>query len=258
MTKFKKNIFIIATFLVIICLCLAVYFYINPAEQNINKTVAAETYLKDINSFVLTGKTNEEYQKKFKYNINKDLFAIGEDSYQRQKPSEDIIEEYKLENYTLENDKLANNLEKAIKDNFQINILKSSKNYNLFLIKINYKTFYYFDYISDLKTLENELLSRLNLISENDSSPETVANKYKAKVKSMQILDKYLTDYINQDEQKSYDLYLFSGKSSNNTQEVEAYLYQILGYHYDKFKNNFEQRIAKYTKNIDDEKVLEL
>ena len=204
MKKHKKIILIIAIFLVIVCLGLAIYFYINPAEIKLNSKKDAENYIEKINSFILKGKTNDEYNRIFKYKIDEELIILGEDAYQNKKPSKEIIKKYKLEDYVEEHEKLIKNLEEKIKENFDVKIVKTNDYEQKFNNTINIKTFYYSSYISDLKTIESDIvfLAVMDYTDTNLTEKEE-ADRYKAKVKAMKIIDEYLDRYVNKNIYRS-------------------------------------------------------
>lgn len=259
MKKHKKIILIIAIFLVIVCLGLAIYFYINPAEIKLNSKKDAENYIEKINSFILKGKTNDEYNRIFKYKIDKNLIILGEDAYQNQKPSKEIIKKYNLEEYVKEHEKLIKNLESKIKDNFDVKVMKTSDYENKFNNTINIKTFYYSSYISDLKTIESDIVFLAGMdYTDTNLTEKEEADRYKAKVKAMKIIDEYLDRYVNKNETLSIEVYLKDKKSSKCVNEIKWYLTNIVGYNYEKAPKYDSNRINEYVSKIGNKNVLDL
>lgn len=259
MKKHKIIILLIAIFLVIVCLGLAIYFYINPAEIKLNSKKNVENYIEKINSFILKGKTNDEYNRIFKYKIDEDLIILGEKAYQNKKPSKDIIKKYNLEEYVKEHDKLSKNLEEKIKENFEVKIQKIEKLADVFKATINYKTFYYSSYIEDLKALESNILFIVGIKYTNTNlSEKEEANRYKAKVKAMKIMDEYLDEYINKNETIILTLFLRQNNSSKYVNEIKWYLNNIVGYNYEKAPKYDANRINEYASKIGSKNVLDL
>lgn len=249
----KKIIALVASVLIIICLALALYFYLNPPEMKVESALEAEKYINEVNSLIIKGSSKKRIKKVLKFDLECELIMVGKDAYQRKRPADEIIQKYDLNSYAFEAERLSSNLEEKIKDNYSVKTIKTSKENNFYVSKINYQTFYYAAYVGDLKSLETEILAKTGLHYDDKSEKdEEIANKYKAKVKAMQILDKHLDNYINKNEKLSFDLYLMEGKSSQSKNEVKGYLYGILGYNYEKFELYNVTRINGYENEIDD------
>lgn len=253
----KKIGLILFSLVIVLSYFLAIFFYFNPREIQLEKETDVKKYLEKINDILIDGLMGDRVNKILKYDID-DFIMLGNDSYQNSKPNSKIIKEFKLDNYVKKQEELAEKLEKKIKNEFEVKIGKVKKEGSLFKVDISYKTFYYFNYISDLETVSNAILSYVNLsYSDNSDSPDIIVNKYKAKVKAMMILDKNINNYSS-DESKNFELYLFSGKSSKSDDEIKYYLSQILGYSYEKLFTTYTTRISKYLEKFDEENLFDL
>lgn len=254
-------IIVVSLVLVTICLGFSFFFYFNPSEIKIESEKAAEGYINKVNSLMFGSADKEKLKKILKFDINSDFVMFGIDSYQREKPSSEIIKKYKLEEYEKLGDKLSDNLEKKMKNNFESEITKVSLKKKYYIVNVTYKSFYYYAYLCDLKSMETELLAVTGIISGdgvNNVDDAYLANQYKAKVKAMQILDKHLDSYVNKDEKGSFEVFLKNGLSSQSKKEVEAYLYNLVGYSYNKLKVNDSNRINGYVNEIKKDKTLDL
>ena len=255
--KLKHKCLVPFIILEIVCLSLALYFYINPAEIKINSKNDVKKYIEKLNAFVLKGKTNDEYNRVLKYKIDEELIMLGKDAYQNQQPSKEIVKKYKLEKYANEHKKLIKNLEEKIKNNFEVNIKKIQSD-DMFKTNITIKTFYYLSYISDLMSLEGDILSKVGIRFDKELSEKEQADKYKAKVKSMQIMDKYLDRYTNKDETISISLYFIDEQSSKCINEIKWYLTNLAGDNYPKAPVYDAKVIDEYASKVDSKNVLEL
>lgn len=257
----RRIIVIVVLILVLIALVLGFYFYFNnDSDVTLESGQDVKNYIEKVNTLVLDGVHGDRLQKKLNFEVDDELVMVGEASYQRSKPSNDIIKEYNLNEYVQEAKTLADTLEEKIKDNFNVEIKDQSKDGEYLVSSVNYRTFYYYAYISDLKGLQSEILSKIGITysDSEDLDDETIANQYKAKVKAMQILNKHLDTYVNDDETLNFDLYLEAGKSSENSDQITWYLYNILGYNYVSFDAYDQSRVEEYAKEISNKNVLDL
>lgn len=265
----KKLLIIIPIIIITICIYMAIFFYLNPLEMKINSKKDAEKYVNVVNDLIVNGKSKDRIEKVLKFDT--DLIVLGNDSEISSKPSKEIIEKYKLEKYVDKHNELIKSLEEKIKNNFDIDITKVKRYCNggkvvddefkcskyFYMVKVSYKSFYYFTYTSDLTYIESNLLGMSGTeYKEKPTSEKDIANQYKAKVKAMQLIN--MDDYVNSSETSSFKIYLQSGLSSKNKDEVEAYLYVLNGYDYKNIKVNDTTRLQTYLSSVSNKNVLKL
>ena len=141
---------------------------------------------------------------------------VGKDSFVSYKPSSDFIKQNHLEDYEKLQAKYAPIVEKRFIDGTSYTIKKDNNT-----LIYTFKPWYYGAYSSDLKYMINYLLKESNEVSQEDMENATDKYKiyeYKARAKSLYILNKYLSNYDNQDEEFEFVLELQDGKISQEDQ----------------------------------------
>ena len=203
--------------------------------EKITSKEVAEKYIDNLSDLIINGGTKEEYTKAFgNANIPQIYIMTGENSSFRAKPSSKIIEEYNLEKYVDKQEELATNLEKHIQDNFSYNIEGTVDDETYFSVLVNYKSYYYLNYSNDLSEIQGQLLTKAgyNLeenITEND---KFIADSYKAKVKAAELLDSYLDNYNNSNEENTIYVKFTNKEKASSFDDLQSYLINLNGYAY--------------------------
>jgi|GEM_PF-3228748 len=158
------------------------------------------------NYLILNGASMNELRKAFNTEgVGHADILTGDDSYLRLKPSDELIERHELSDYVKKASSYATRVEEKIKANFAYELVDVEANEagNAVMISVKVKAYLYKSYLSDLNGLQNKLLEEagrkklLDSYRGGEMSDELTVAMYKAKVKAMEILDKYLDDYAN-------------------------------------------------------------
>lgn len=224
--KNKKSMLILAGIIATIgiCLLLLSMFFPNnnnkkqkkekPIDYNVEVTESikeldknqkeVQEVVKLFNSYLLdTNKTTIDYEKLTGIQENYFVPMVGADSISLHHIPEEYAASVKedLSAYDKKQRKYANNLAKAIKENFSLILqqepLYTDNNKQLMQI-VSVKPFSYTLYEMDVKELQSALLD-LAGIKESESI-EVLPQMYKSLVKAMEILDSQLSNYKNEKE----------------------------------------------------------
>ena len=128
-------------------------------------------------------------------------------------------------------EKYANDLENIIKDNFNFQIEDYIVSEDGAIVqRVNYRTYYYVDFVKDYLTLCNKLLSYINIDLDNNVEKGVVTKTdseiiYKVNVKALEIMSNYFEDYINEDETLSYELIYRKGDKEINNEYFSLFMY---------------------------------
>lgn len=166
--------------------------------------------------------------------------AVGKDSYMRYIP-ENIDN---LDEYLKQQEIYSNRVESKYLDNIYYSVAELDDGSLFFKIK----PWYFSQYAFDLSSLINQLLLMAgideNLIETNYD--EYSIYEYKARVKSLMILDNYLDNYNNKDEIIEFVFY-YDGDTPRENQYYSLYL-NLIGATSEYFKNDIgkEKRVSEY------------
>ena len=228
----KKIVLIIALILLVIL----IIFMLFPKKENQSekKPTKEELATNEIKNF--TNKTfddgfdKKELEKEFGGKTFSDDILIGEESYLRENPS---AVRSNIDDYLDMQKKNASNVEKQIKDNFDYQMEKTVTSVEgIVCVTVNFKSYYYMWYLDELRSLQAQLLqmSHYTPVATFDGkvSEETNVTMYKAKIKAMEILDNYLSDYKNDNEYFTSTI-KYDPKSEQNTNDSIRQYYSNLG-----------------------------
>lgn len=252
----KKRYLIILFPIILIIIGIIIYFDNFISEKAINKKNNANIIInkKNIDTIIKNdlfseNLTKSDIKKIYGYNISDIIIPFGKESYLENKPDEYIIKEYNLNVYEELIDKYKLNVRKRFLDSMKYEY-KENSNGNL-----NFKMipWYYFYYSTDLNALTDYILTYINydknkIESNND---EYLAYEYQAKAISVMIMDAYLENYDNTDN----DIINFSMKfNKENVEKNEMYnlLISMEGLNSEKANLKYgteerqQERVAKY------------
>lgn len=242
MKKKSKIIIIVVIAVLLIATGLIIYFTSdnNYSSDNKNNDIQkmsdkeAREYLENLTDIIINGGTRKELIEALKTDEIPDSYIMtGEDMYLLQKPADEIIKTYSLDNYVTASKDLAERLETAIQNNFEysINEITSSDDYTS--VNISYRTYYYTAYINDLTQIRNTLLTRAGYNLETINYTEQFeADLYKAKIKAASILDNYLNNYINENEVNNTIVSYTNNSIDDSGEEFMSYLINLTGFTY--------------------------
>lgn len=193
----KRKIIIIIVILSILLLALAIFFK-GKENQKLTKE-EKEVITKSTNENIDIIKSEDITYEKITSLIGKQVanvhINVGANSYLRNRPSKEIINQYKLNDYITLQEQLAKKVEKKYLDNLEYEIVDTKKEDNQVCQTIKITTYYYALYLHDLINLTNSLTTyNAEDVSQN---MEAEVDLFKSQVKAMQVLDKHLNDYDN-------------------------------------------------------------
>lgn len=232
-----------------LCLIISAYLYFNSLEIEVNNKKELKKLYNKIDTLILNDSSKTKMKKVLKVDLDNEMIITGQDAYYNKKPNQKIIKKYKLEKYVAKQKELVNNLENKIKENYETKVSKTENMGNYISIKIDYKNFYYYNYLTDLKIAQKNILNIYNLKGK--------INNYKAKVKVMQIMDNYLDEYSS-NETDTFECVFLKGKVSKNKDNILAYFNNINGSTYKNLEANSEARVDTYMTNINTKNPLKL
>lgn len=261
--KNKLKIAVVIAIIAILLIIGGVVIYFssnsNNSEENKPNTERAtleemRNYVETLNNTIIHG-GNEDVLKKVLHTTEIDETSImtGKDAYLLKTPSEEIIEEYSLNQYVNTANTLAQNLETRIVENFEYTITDVGETDDYTSFHITYRTFYYDAYINDLLTIRNELLTRAGYDLDNVvNNAQFIADLYKAKVKAAYLLNNYLDNYVNQDETANTVLSFTNNRIEDSSDEFISYLHNLNGGNYSKSAIlTTEEEINAFLNNFD-------
>ena len=157
-------------------------------------------------------------------------------------------------------DKYANDLESVIKENFNFQIEDYIVSEDGAIVqRVNYRTYYYVDFIKDYTSLCNELLKYTDIDLEKivnvGATDEEKVIMYKVNVKALEIMSHHFEDYINENETLEYALVYRKGDKSISNEYFSLFMY-FSGVLYKNSLNNDNNRDVRI-KNIITEAINE-
>ena len=199
----KKRFIIIV---VIALVCITIFVLLNKTTNTANDVDSIQKY---VTSYVDGKFLNKNVTKKdLKGYTGEDLLAglifYGKDSYTRLRISDDLIKKNKLESYSSLQNKYASNVEEKLLSNFVYGYNNYTEKDGVSSLEIEYRTFYYNFYVSDLVYLTDKILVKNGNNTEKIDYSSPI--RYKAKVMAMKVLDSHLDDYVNSSESRIFTI----------------------------------------------------
>lgn len=163
-------------------------------------------------------------------------------------------------------DEYASDLENIIKSNFNLQMGDYIVSEDGAIVqRVNYRTYYYVDFIKDYSTLCNKILSYTDIdldnIVEKGAATKTESEIiYKVNVKALEIMSNYFEDYINKDETLSYELIYRKGEKEITNEYFSLFMY-LSGALYKECElddSNRDERINNMIKNAIDDGSLDI
>lgn len=196
----KKNKKLIIIIIAVLCLTIIAMILVlnNQNDKKITKEEVQEI-TKLTNSNIDTIESDDITYDKITSLIGKKVsnihINVGPNSYLRNRPSEEVIEQYGLNEYIDLQEKLAQKVEKKYLDNLQYEIIDTKRQDNQVCQTVEITSYYYALYLHDLINLTNSLTTYD--VEEVSQSVEAEVDLFKSQVKAMQVLDNHLNDYDN-------------------------------------------------------------
>lgn len=225
------------------------------------KEQAVAASKKAVNDILDSSMTPEKLKDKYNVSVGSEAILVGNNSILKEKSSL----EKKLTNYAKAQDYYASRVEKKMQDTFSYRLgdyLVADEGKNV-IQKLYFKSYYLELYLMDMNALQDMLLSRVGFSAydkEGDLTDDDLRLMYKAKVKAMEIMDNYLDNYINSEEEIEYDMiYSVNGKELGKLDyyslvcNVSGIMYNVLTDITVEGSSNYilqQQRIQGYMANV--------
>lgn len=232
-----------------------------PEKKLSVKEQAIDASKKAVNDILDSSMTPEKLKDKYNVSVGSEAILVGNHSILREKSSL----EKKLTNYAKAQDYYASRVEKKMQDTFSYRLgdyLVADEGKNV-IQKLYFKSYYLELYLMDMNALQDMLLSRVGFSAydkEGDLTDDDLRLMYKAKVKAMEIMDNYLDNYINSEEEIEYDMiYSVNGKELGKLDyyslvcNVSGIMYNVLTDITVEGSSNYilqQQRIQGYMANV--------
>lgn len=227
--------------IVIVLILFLIILVINIDLFNKNYKTDPKKVKQEINTnielFLDKNATKKDLEKITGNQLSSAVIAIGKDSLAREKISEKLIKKYNLEEYAKKQEVYAENLETEILNNMEYKLTNSRMENNEVYQTVEIKGYYYGLYSADLMELTSALI-----LKEKETNQDV--RYYKAKIKAMEIMDKYLKDYVNEKEIKRVDIIYKNGKAKDSD-ELFSLLLNIEGMTYDNTDFNDSLNVQK-------------
>ena len=211
-------------------------------------TLSIKDRVDKVNKLVIAGVSKEELNKVIKSDkLDSNYLLTGEDCYFRLKPSDEIIKNNNLANYSKIQNTLANKVEKLVSEELEIQMNDDKyirKENNAKVYSGTLKAFYLTQYLVDLKNLEEKIYAEYSIEDNNEIL------RYKSKVMAMRILDEHLGEYKNLDQYSGFNIYVYED-DSKTADSIANYLNMLQGVNYSNetvtnLEKTREERLTSY------------
>lgn len=263
----KKKIFTIIIIVGILFIIGGIVLsFVEPQRATSEKKLSVKEQVvaaskKAVNDILDSSMTPEKLKDKYNVSVGSEAILVGNNSILKEKSSL----EKKLTNYAKAQDYYASRVEKKMQDTFSYRLgdyLVADEGENV-IQKLYFKSYYLELYLMDMNALQDMLLSRVGFSAydkEGDLTDDDLRLMYKAKVKAMEIMDNYLDNYINSEEEIEYDMiYSVNGKELGKLDyyslvcNVSGIMYNVLTDITVEGSSNYilqQQRIQGYMANV--------
>lgn len=274
----KKKIFTIIIIVGILFIIGGIVLsFVEPQRATSEKKLSVKEQVVDIsrkavNDVLDSSMTPEKLKEKYNVSVGSEAILVGNNSILREKSSL----EKKLTTYAKAQDYYASKVEKKMQDTFSYRLgdyLVADEGENV-IQKLYFKSYYLELYLMDMNVLQDMLLSKIGFSvydKEGELTNEDLKLMYKAKVKAMEIMDSYLDNYVNNQEEIEYDMiYSVNDKELGKLDyyslvcNVSGIMYSVLTDITVEGSPNYllqQQRIQGYMANVngtDEQEVLSL
>lgn len=209
----NKKIIVVIIGLIILLIILIVPFIIfsNKKENVNNQSITQEQMEEKINTINNNMNSRnpdlDKVSEEVGYEVDGTWTFLGSDSLYEFKLPENVKGNQNFKEYENAQEKYLTNMDKLINENFDYEIIKHEVTEYSVIDTIRVKSFYGILYSLDQNTLMSEILKMAGY------NPDEMINNnewqiayYKAKIKSMQILNENINFYGNKDEYLTFEL----------------------------------------------------
>lgn len=214
----KRNIFkIIIPLLTLVVVLIIIGIFVTG--RNLSRQETVEKVIRE--KFFSDNITMKKLEKIMDTPMIPNFMFKGKDSFLRGTPDKKVVKSANLSKYEMEQKKYVERIENKVEKNTTYTI--EANNGDLYF---NIRPWGFYSYSYDVAKLSQSLIKMSSydidkLRDSNDNQYEIVS--YKAKVKSMQLLDKYIDRYDNPNEIKQFIFY-FDGTKPADNQYFSLYL----------------------------------
>lgn len=228
-------------------------------NDNKNNTIEEVTKKTIDNTYISKDTDKTKIEKETGQQLSYHDIYVGKDSFVSYKPSSEIIKKYNLQNYEKLQSKYAPIVEKRFIDGTSYKVEKVDKK----TVKYIFKPWYYEAYSSDLELMIDTLIDQTKEITKDDIMQATekyIVYEYKARVKSIYLLNKYLSNYDNQDEEFEFIINL---KEETITEDDQYSIYMNLSGNRstkmigDKDESAVKKRVDSYLNEFTKSKIID-
>lgn len=209
----KKKKIIILIVLLITALIVAYLVFAKSVQNETLETNKTPEEVKQevesiINVLVDQNVTKKELSKKIDKEVSELEIMQGNDSLLMKKPKNMDIEANKLSDYAKVQKEYASRVEQAIKNNLEITYTETEEVFDGRVVQhVDVLAYYYRLYVYDLSEITTRLLKYSGIdVQTLKNNKESEILLYKAKIKSMELMDDYLYNYENYEETKTFTM----------------------------------------------------
>jgi len=254
----KKKIILLSLIILVVVIVLLVVLW--PRNEKITKKEIREyennttTNMEKITSSDITLKEMETIVGKDIANIH---LTVGENSYLRNRPSDEVIKKYNLEDYVKKQEKLVKQVEERYLKALEYEVIDSQVQKNKVCQTIEISTYYYALYLIDLINLTNEIVDED--LPDVEESIGTEIAYFKGQIAATEILNKHLDDYENKSKEKTSATVCYKNGKVEDEDQMLSLMVAMQGETYSNCDFSKEEnqklaneRLAKYIKEYEE------
>ncbi len=187
------------------------------------------------------------------------FLTVGEESYLRNKPSDEIIKNYDLSSLIEQQKYYVGRVEKKYLDNLKYEVVSEEVGDGKLCENIEIVTYYYSLYLNDYINITSSLTDFI-VDDDNDTKKEKeekIVKNYKIQVAALRVLDNYLDDYDNfSKEKEEVKICYEDGKLKDKDQmltlliALQGELYSNMNMGDEVVARKSDERLQKYLKEI--------
>lgn len=210
--KNKKIIVVIIGLIILLIILIVPFIIFSNKKENVNNQSITQEQMEEkidiINDNMNSRNPDlDKVSEEVGYEVDGTWTFLGSDSLYEFKLPENVKGNQNFKEYENAQEKYLTNMDKLINENFDYEIIKHEVTEYSVIDTIRVKSFYGILYSLDQNTLMSEILKMAGY------NPDEMINNnewqiayYKAKIKSMQILNENINFYGNKDEYLTFEL----------------------------------------------------
>ena len=246
----KKKIIILSVIGIILVILLMVNLMFNRYHYSEKKKVEIKRSVSQKMESLTDEKVTIDDVRKIlnDNNIANVLVTLGENSYLRNKPSNDIIEQNNLQSLVEQQEYYVSRVEKKYLDSLSYKIVSEEVNGNDLCENIEIVTYYYSMYLNDYINMVSQIIDFP--INEMDDLTYQI-EYYKMQIKIMKVLDNYLDDYDNIKKEKEHLKVCYHNGKLKDESQMLTLVIALQGELYDNVNMSDSKVIEKSNQRLD-------